>query len=413
MRKVWGAVVVVVTLGLSIGCSGPTAAKKTEITKAEEKRSAIPVEARLPLRGPISEYFETTTRVSAERSVQVTSEGVGTCQKVYKDEGDKVSVGDPLVELDKAELEAQLRSANAQLAKLRSDYARASEMLKEDLISRSEYDNARYGYEQQLASVNQLQVQLGNMTVRAPISGVITKKMVQVGQLLTSGTPCFEIVDPKSYILAINPPEKLLPRIKVGQEAKVVIDALQSEGFTAKVRKINPAVDPASGTVKVTLDFDSATLSKLRDQAFARVSLVLDTRANALLAPKDAVLQENARKYVFIIEEQSGDAGTEMPAPADDELPPLPREGATLIANRVEVQTGLEDSTHVEIVSGLSDVTPIVTVGHQTLKSGSEVKLTSAEEELLAKTGLSVGEALEQAKKEREEGAKKVDGTGM
>ncbi|MCL4693567.1 MAG: efflux RND transporter periplasmic adaptor subunit, partial [Candidatus Hydrogenedentes bacterium] len=211
----------------------------------------------------------------------------------------------------------------------------------------------------------------------------------------------FDIVDTNSYILTINPPEQLLPRVEKGQKALVSIDAVKGDAFEATVRRINPAVDPATGTVKVTLDFRKDIMSQLREAAFARVRLVMDTRENALLVPKDAVIEENARKYLFVVgpEEQASPEGSESADTAAN----------TMIATRVEVKTGLEDNAKVEIIEGIDENSPIVTVGQQTLKSGSEVKLTTTQEELLAKAGLSAEEALAAAEAERARGAKNVD----
>lgn len=375
------------------GCNNSASATKTDVRRVE-KPAAIPVEAQLPTRGALSEFFETTTRVQAERKVQVTSEGVGKCLKVHVDEGDRVEKGDVLAELDTSELKTQISSATTQLQKAKSDYERARKGLADGIMPKVDYDNAKFAYEQQQANLEQLNVQLANMTIRAPMSGIVTKKMAQAGQIISTGSPCFEVIDPQSYMLTVNAPEKdYLSRIKTGQKAIVKLDAL-AENLTAKVRKINPAVDETTGTVKVTLDFDKASLSKLRDNAFARVSLVLATHENTLMVPKEAVVEENARKYVFVIERQSaGEAGPEA-ANADG--------GAILVAERREIQTGLEDSANVEVVSGITEDNAIVTVGQQTLKSGAEVKLTSTQDELLAKVGLSAAEALKAAEEQHQ-----------
>ncbi len=403
MRRVIVGSMLVLLVGILTGCPEKEKSEANAATNPSvaEKRTSIPVEAQLPTRGSVSEYFETDSRIEAERKVTATSEGMGKCIRVFVDEGDRVNTGDVLAELDKEELNAQLRSANAQLQKLRSDYERSKQLYEEGLAAKAEYDNARYSYEQQLASVNQQQVQLDNMTIRAPISGVVTIRHIQQGDLVSSNAPAFDIVDTNSYILTINPPEQLLPRVEKGQKALVSIDAVKGEPFEATVRRINPSVDPATGTVKVTLDFRKDIMSQLREAAFARVRLVMDTREDALLVPKDAVIEENARKYLFVVEseKETTPEGTEAGDAA----------AQTMIATRVEVKTGLEDNARVEIIEGIDENSPIVTVGQQTLKSGSEVKLTTTQEELLAKAGLSAEEALAAAEAERARGAKNVD----
>ncbi|MBM3290506.1 MAG: biotin/lipoyl-binding protein, partial [Candidatus Hydrogenedentes bacterium] len=123
--------------GLLAGCGGAaaTATKPDKpAQRIEQKATAIPVEAQLPVRGAMSEYFETTTRVEAERSVQVTSEGVGKCLKILVDEGDRVTKGDVLAELDTSEINTQLAAARTQLTKTKSDYERARLSVKEMLV---------------------------------------------------------------------------------------------------------------------------------------------------------------------------------------------------------------------------------------------------------------------------------------
>jgi multidrug efflux pump subunit AcrA (membrane-fusion protein) len=272
-------------------------------------------------------------------------------------------------------------------------------------------------------------VQLAKLTIRAPIGGVITKRNIQEGQLVSAATPTFNIVDPESFMLVINPPEKELPRLKLGQAAEVTVDALGDQVFEVKVRRINPNVDPASGTVKVTLDFDKAIQSQLRESAFARVRLVLETHENALLIAKDTLVEENARKYVFVVKPAHKDdasakegapkeaapkadvepeaAAPESAKPEADAAKPDPgapaeeQEKPQFVSERVEVQVGLEDSKAAEILSGIEDSSLVVTLGQHTLKTGSFVTITNANDELLKKAGLSTDEALKAAKTDR------------
>ena len=321
----------------------------------------------------------------------------GLLVRWVKQVGENINKGDVLAELDTSELNTQLSAARTQLSKAKVDLERSRKAFDEGIGPKMEYDNAKFAVEQQQSSVEQLEVQLGNMTVRAPLSGIVTKKLAQTGALISSGTALYEIIDPATYVLNINAPEKgYLSRIKVGQKASVQLDSLDGP-VNAKVRRINPAVDQASGTVKVTLDFEKAALPKLRNYAFARVNLILATHENALMVPKNAIVEENTRKYVYIVERPASDAETPAPSASDS--------GSVFVASRKEIQTGLEDSTNIEVLEGIADDNLVVTVGQQTLKSGAEVKLTSVQEELLAKSGLSADEALKAAKEEHDQSA--------
>lgn len=396
----------------------------------------IPVECMLPERGSISAYFETTTRVEAEWKVDILAEGIGECMEVFVEEGDTVKKGTVLAELDKKEAQASLSQAEVQMRQRKVEFDRAELASKDGLISSAEYDSAYFVYQQSVENRNMLQVRVDNLTIIAPIDGLVTTRHIQKGMLVSQGMAAFSIVDPTSFMVAINPPEKELHRLHIGQVAEVTIDALQGERFQAKVRRINPSVDPVRGTIKVLLEFEEETRKRLREAAFARVKLVMETHENVLLVAKDAVVGENARKYLFVAREAEAEAlEAEEPAePGEDDADDAEEDGGNLltpdveasvieqsdaegddldaqgppaprfVADRVEIFTGLEDSTRVEILSGIEEGDLLVTNGQHTLKPGSFLNVTNATEEILSKAGLDLDEALAAAQKRREGG---------
>ena len=349
---------------------------------------------------------------------------------MFADEGDTVGQGEVLAELDKKDAEAQVRQSRVQVNQRRIEFERAKELLGSGLIPRAEYDNARFAYENAQESLNINQLQLDNLTIQAPIGGVITKRNIQKGMLVSSGAPVFELVDPGSYLININPSEKELPRLHVGQVAKFTVDALEGEEFEAKVTRVNPSVDE-HGTVKVRLEMDAEIRSKLRESAFVRVQLVMATREDALLVPKDAIEEEYGRKFLFVVEEkaaeekaeegeQDQDAAAEGEEEAEDEqveeesssdetTEDVPNDGGEsepaeprLVAARVEVEVGLQDSDRAEILSGIDDDALVITLGQKNLKPGTEVRITTTEEEVAAFEGVTPEEALEAAKAKHE-----------
>lgn len=368
----------------------------------EPEEVVIPVEAQLPERGDIAAYYETTSRVEAENYVDVVPESVERCISVHVEEGDRVQEGDVLAELDKSQLQTQIDETRTQLARQRADLERAKQAWEEGIGARVEYENAKFAYEQTEAQIERLRLQLGNLTIRAPLTGIVTMRNIQPGQVVSTGSAVFRIVDPKSYILTIDVPEQEVGELHEGQIAKVMLDSIQGETFQARVRRIAPNVDPQSHMVKATLDFDSATVARLRDQAFARVRLVLETHENVLLVPKDAVQEEKNRRYLFVLARES-EKSPSADAGADGES-----KGNVFVAERVEIETGLEDSNRTEVVSGVEATTMVITLGHQNLKTGSLVRVTDAEAELFANADMSAEEALEAAEKARQEGAKEV-----
>lgn len=393
MRNCLVLSIVLVALAALAGCynrvegKAPDTTAPVAVTKPQEE-VRLPVQIDSPKRASISAYFETTARVTAENRVDVVSKGMGQCLSIQVEEGDTVKEGQVLAELDKQELDARLRQSRVSVEQQKASFEIAEQSLEQGIGAKAERDNARFAYEQAKASLELLQVQIKNQTVNAPISGIVTRRNIQQGTTVSTGVPAFSIVDPGSFILPISVPEKELKRLQVGQEAKVAIDSMPSKDFTARVRRINPNVDPMNGTVKVTLDFEESARQFLHEAAFARVRLIMETHENAIVVPKDAVIEENARNYLMLVKDQ-------VQAEGDDK-------GKTgLVADRAEVQTGLEDGSSVEIITGIDDNARVVTLGQHTLKPGTAVVITNAQDQLDEKANLNPKEVLSKAEEEK------------
>ncbi len=415
------------------GCD-PNMAKKANERQASLSTTSsaatpevvIPVEATPPQRGDIAMYFETTTRVEAERMVDVAAKASARCEKLSAEVGDLVKSGQIIAEMEKNEAQALYSQSEVQVRQNKTSLELAQRQYEEGLGPKVEMDNARYAYEQSLATLESQKIQIENLTIRAPIDGVVTSREVQPGMLVSAGQKTFRIVDPTSFNLTISPPERELPRLKVGQKAKVSIDALRGKEFDAEIRRINPSVDPISGTVKVVLDFDEEVRKVLHESAFARVKLVMATLQNVLLAPKEALLEEEGRHYVFVARVPVNAAAKDAPAPAPGSAEATPNaaavvgtpkapapEGDVYEAERVEVQTGLEDSDRIQIVSGVGENDLLITNGQHTLKPGSHVRVTNVHDAVWKNAELTADEALARAAEKRAAGGDKAgDGSG-
>ncbi|HPU98423.1 MAG TPA: efflux RND transporter periplasmic adaptor subunit, partial [Candidatus Hydrogenedentes bacterium] len=169
--------------------SGQTATSQNP-EKTPEK-VLIPVEVSKPVRRDMSSYFETTSRVLAENRVEVISKGTGICEKVMVEEGSRVTAGQVLAELDRKDLEAQIRQARIALQQHKTHFEIAEKSVAEGIGAPVERDNARFAYEQAKAALEAQEIQLSHQTVTAPISGIITKRLVQEGMLVSVGVPLF------------------------------------------------------------------------------------------------------------------------------------------------------------------------------------------------------------------------------
>ncbi|MGC9053112.1 MAG: efflux RND transporter periplasmic adaptor subunit, partial [Candidatus Hydrogenedens sp.] len=206
------------------------------------KPMASPVEAVFPSKKDISKYFETTTRITAEKKVDVISKGMGICEEIFVEEGDYAKEGQILAKLDTSEVETQILQTRVNIEKCKSALIIAENSLKEGIGSKVERDNARFALDAAEATLKIQQLQLKNQTITAPISGIITRKNIQKGVLVSTGMPVFSIVDPDSYVLPINIPEREISRVYINQKAEVIVDSCPSENFIATVFRISPTI---------------------------------------------------------------------------------------------------------------------------------------------------------------------------
>ena len=398
-----------------LGCQFPDqsadAARDGENGEDISGALAIPVRAEYPRRDSISDYFETTSRVAAYHQVEVMAEAAQRVSEVLVEEGDRVERGQVLAELDRRETLASLRQQEIQVSQYETDYDRARRGFEAGVTPRMEYENARFAYEQGKANLESQRIQLDHLTVEAPMSGIVTEVVARPGMMMSSGTPVCMIVDPATYRLVIHPPERELQRLYEGQTATVRLDAAPDRTFTATVSRVNPSVDPASGTVRTTLHFEDAGAGDLLESAFARVQLVMTTREDALLVPRDAILEEAGREYVYVVAPHDAFSRDELDSDEPTETF-IEEFGERLVARRVDVETGLQDSYYTEIVEGLDEDSQVVTMGHHNLRHGADVRIMDAEEEaeeLESGIRLPADEALERAREIRAAGRERQE----
>lgn len=400
MRKslcwILGAALLASLAGCGQSDKGTVSALNTE----KPAKTPFLVEASQPERRDVSEYLTETGNITAEKQVEVLAKGTGHCLEIMVEEGDTVEKDQVLAELDKAEMEVQIRQSRVSMSQQKISYERAESGMRQGIISPAERDNAKSAYEQSKASLEMQEVQLTYLTIRAPIAGVITHRKLQAGMLVSTGMPVFSIVDPASFILPIFVTERSLPRLKLGQEARVTIDSSGDREFIAKVRRINPGVDAQTGSVKVVLDFDPKDHAYLRESAFARYSLVMDTHEGVLVVPKDAIVEENARRYVMVAQRGATIAdGAEAAEGAAGASPAA--DTPEWVAARVEVETGLEDSNFTEVLSGINDDTLVITLGQQTVNEGDGLQVGNLEATLKIRGEISADAALDEVEKEK------------
>ena len=374
-------------IGLATGCGGRGGggAAATEGDGAVDE--AVPVEVAAIGRGPIEEVLRFSTNLEAEESVQVVSQAARHVTELLVEEGDEVSRGQVLLRLQDDEQRTELARVESQLAKARREYQRQQTLFEQQLISEQVMNDATYELEQLELRLADAQRQLSYATVRAPVTGTITQRHVNVGDQVTVNQHLFDMVDFDSIVARVYVPEKALPRLRIGQEARILAAAFGDESHFGEIERIAPVVDPRTGTVKVTVAIPRS--EALVPGMYVSVELVTDVHDDAVLVPKRAAVYDDDQVFVFRIVEgapatngeaaeegASQEEGSETPkAGGAEEAEPG---GPMLTVERLRLRLVLESREFLEPDGGIEPGDRVVVAGQTGLKEGSEVRIVGA-----------------------------------
>jgi len=187
-----------------------------------------------------------------------------------------------------------------------------------------------YDMQAQAAATRAAQLQLSWTRITAPISGVISKRMVKQGNLVQANQAIFHIVDMHPLAATLNVPERELGMLKPGQPLMLKVDALPGRKFAGTVERIAPVVDASSGTFRVTCVFDNTAAGNepLRPGMFGRIDIVYDQRRDALVIPRSALMDEDGETAVYVVHREAA-----KPKPGDNKIKPKPGDAVAAQTN--------------------------------------------------------------------------------
>ena len=315
---------------------------------ADEEVAAIPVETVTPIRGDIDARYSGTAPIEAFADATVIAKVGGEVREILVEEGDDVRRGQILARLDGDRLRLEKNQAEANLRKLQRDYQRNIDLKDKGLISEGDFEKIQYEMEALEATFNLAALELDYTEIKAPIDGVVSERFIKIGNTIDVNAETFQVTSLEPLISYLHIPEREYRRIDPGQPVSIEIDALQGISFDAKVARVSPIVDPATGTFKITIEVADET-RRLKPGMFGRISIVYDRREMALQIPRSAVVEESGETTVFVVAED--------------------------VAEKRAIRTGYSDAGNIEVLEGLEDDDQVVVVGQLNLKSGSRVSV--------------------------------------
>lgn len=372
-------VAVLVVLGLAAGGwtvmhgnqSAAPAAPAAQADGKKDKKSEVfelasgdiaAVEARslavsLPLSGSLAPLSSATIKSKVSGVVEAT-----TVQ-----EGMAVGAGQVLARIDQADLRARLQQqqamldeAQAKLAMATKNEANSEALLQQKYISQNAFDStqntvalARANVKSAAAMVEIARIALNDGIIKAPISGVVSKRHVQAGEKLSPDMPIYTIVNLSELTLEAQVPASEIPRVKVGQDVRFKVDGFQKREFEGKVARINPATEAGSRSMLVYIAVRNDD-SALRAGMFAKGSIVTERSGMATIVPMTALRDDGGRQVVYKIEH------------------------GKVVAQPVTLGLRNDDEGYVEVTDGLDKGANVIVARLDAVKPGAQVKLPAS-----------------------------------
>lgn len=365
MKQLRNLSVILLAFLLPASFSGCRSQKKE--TSPAEDFAATPVKVFKVRKQRISEKLVYTGTLEAWQRINITPDVGGKIAHIYAKEGDRVSKGQILAELDTQTVKLQLQQAEASLAvaqarfdDARTNLERMERLRRENAVSEQQYEQIRLAFEaakaqldQAQAAVNLARHSLEVSIMKAPFSGIIASRNAEVGDVIN---PMMGSFSPTSGILTLVDFSRIkirvdvspadIHRIEKGQPAILRVPSLPGQEFSGTVYVVNLAADPMTKKFGVEIAVDNPELV-LRPGTFGEITLEVSTRENALVVPQKAIL---ANEYVFVVEN-----GRAVKRP---------------------VTLGLQNALLVEITSGLVEGEEVVVEGNFGLEDGAAVEIT-------------------------------------
>ena len=297
---------------------------------------------------------------AAVQGVTVSADLPGLVARISFESGQSVRQGDVLVELDTREEQAQLAAAEAQRELARLNFERMQALVVDGAISRADYDRAAAERKSSDARVGEITAGIARKTIRAPFSGVLGIRQVNLGQYLSAGDPVVPLQSLHPIYVNFGVPQQDTARVRVGGRIRVTTDDLSGVEFTGRVTAVDSVVSPETRNVQVQATVPNPG-GKLRPGMFVQTSVVTGaTRSNVSL-PASAISYAPFGDSVFVLADMKGPGGQTYRG-----------------ARQQFVKLGPSRGDRVAVLSGVNPGDEVVTSGTFKLRNGAAVHVNNA-----------------------------------
>lgn len=328
------------------GCSeSGSAANETAV---EEETRAVNVVTRVVRPREFINHLRLVGEVKPVRRVVVSIEATGLVKRIEVEKGESVRQDAVLARLDDELLRAAADEAEAAVKASGLTLRNQKRLLDQKALAESVYLDTRYRHDMNLARHQQAQTYLSKTVIRAPISGVVDSRSLEVGELATPGAEFMDLVEIDRVKIVAGVPERHLKHVTDGTRATLTFPAYPEVTLEADVTYIGTTLDPDSRTVPFEITLDNPA-HRLKPEMAAAIRVVKDFEQEAIVIPQDAVIDTDQGRIVFV---------------ADSNL-----------ARSVPVELGATSGDQVLVTNGLATGDTLIVVGHRNLVNGETIRV--------------------------------------
>ncbi len=313
-----------------------------------EKNAAVVVKTADVMKKPIDLNFSSNGNFISNRELNVSSETGGRITSINVKEGSRVSAGQNLATIDAEYSNIDVKRSEDALAKLKTDQARLKASFETGGVTQSQLDEIDLAIRNTENQLKQAKRKLSDAYIKAPISGVINKKFVEIGTYVNTGTALFEVVDVSKLKLKVNVNESQVSSIKEGDKVKIYSNVFPEEKFTGTISFISVKADNTLN-FPVEITVDNTNKNQLRAGMYGTAVFEFPEQAPSILVPRTSFIGSVNSNQVYI----------------------LTQDTTAKIRN---VIPGKIIGDQVEIISGIEEGETIITHGQINLSDGVKVE---------------------------------------
>ena len=297
---------------------------------------------------------------AAVQGVTVAADLPGLVDRISFESGRPVREGDVLVQLDTRQEQAQLAAAEAQRELARLNFERMQALVVDGAISKADFDQAAAEQKSTEARVGEIRASIARKTIRAPFSGILGIRQVNLGQYLSGGDPVVPLQALHPIYVNVGVPQQETARVRIGGSVRITVDELSGATFAGRITAVDSVVDPTTRNVQVQATVPNPD-GRLKPGMFVQTSLVTGSTRSIVSLPASAIGYAPFGDSVYILGDLKGP------------------DGKTYRGVRQQfVKLGPTRGDRVAVLTGVSAGDEVVTSGVFKLRNGAAVSVNNS-----------------------------------